>query len=442
MVAVRRIAKAAALVATIGLSARSVAAQKQVDPTEPVMPRHLVDHFPEKPSRTPTLEIPIDGLGFAAPGSIYLGARNALVSLDFLDEDHLLFSFRVPGLIHRDAKSDGESDERQIRALVLKLPEGTVQAEALWTVHDRLRYLWPIEGGHFLLRDRNRLIEGDATLRMKPYLDFPGPLLWIDLDPSGEYLVTNSLEPQKTETAADGSASAERKSEQGTGPSTAMPTGIADDDLNAEARPDMVLRVLRRDSGKVVLVSRVHSAAHLPINAEGYLENLRGHAPEWMLNFHYFEGGSRMLGTVPSGCDPEESFLSQNEILIQGCNDEGAYRLTGMTTAGRMLWIAQAPDTQTWPQLTVAANGSRLAWTTLDTAKPLDTFLPVASENVKEQSVTIFDAATGDIPLVSPLTPILDAGGNVALSPSGRRVALIDAGAIQVFDLPPPPPSP
>jgi hypothetical protein len=64
------------------------------------------------------------------------------------------------------------------------------------------------------------------------------------------------------------------------------------------------------------------------------------------------------------------------------------------------------------------------------------------SEDVKEQSVTIFDAANGDIALVSPLSPIFDAGGNVAFSPSGRRVALVNGGAIQVFELPPPPPLP
>lgn len=107
-----------------------------------------------------------------------------------------------------------------------------------------------------------------------------------------------------------------------------------------------------------------------------------------------------------------------------------------MTTDGRTLWIAQAPENQVWPQVTVAANGSRFAWTTLDTAKSLSSLVPMSSENVNEQSVTVFDTATGDIPLVSPLSPILDVGGNVAISPSGRRVALIDAGAIQVFDLP------
>jgi hypothetical protein len=39
-------------------------------------------------------------------------------------------------------------------------------------------------------------------------------------------------------------------------------------------------------------------------------------------------------------------------------------------------------------------------------------------------------------------TPALDAGGNVAISPSGCRVALLNDGAIQVFDLPSPPPLP
>jgi hypothetical protein len=40
------------------------------------------------------------------------------------------------------------------------------------------------------------------------------------------------------------------------------------------------------------------------------------------------------------------------------------------------------------------------------------------------------------------LSPVLDAGGNVAISPSGRRVAVLNAGAVEVFELPPAPPLP
>jgi hypothetical protein len=54
--------------------------------------------------------------------------------------------------------------------------------------------------------------------------------------------------------------------------------------------------------------------------------------------------------------------------------------------------------------------------------------------------VRVFDAASGNVALEAPASPPLDGGGNVAISPSGRRVAVLNAGAIQVFDLPAPPP--
>jgi hypothetical protein len=125
-------------------------------------------------------------------------------------------------------------------------------------------------------------------------------------------------------------------------------------------------------------------------------------------------------------------------VLATGCGPAGESKLVAITTAGNTLWTTQAPSTEIWPQLVVAANGSRLAWETLDTSHPVNSFAPLGTEDIKEQSVTVFDAATGDIPLVSPVSPMLDAGGNVAISPSGRRVALLNAGAIQVFDLPAP----
>ena len=46
----------------------------------------------------------------------------------------------------------------------------------------------------------------------------------------------------------------------------------------------------------------------------------------------------------------------------------------------------------------------------------------------------------GKVELLAEASPVLDAGGNVAISPSGRRVAVLDAGAIQIYTLPEPPP--
>ena len=425
---------AALAVAALSFLTQAAPAQSGIGPAvPPVKVRSLTNHFPEQPSLSPIASIPISPLGFTAPNSTYLGTRNTFVSLDFIDEDRLLFTFRVPGLIHRDLKTGEESSERQIRAVVLALPQGTVQAEALWTVHDRVRYLWPLKNGRFLLRDRNNLLLGDATLALQPFLDFPGPVLWVELDPAQQFLVTNSREP----------FAAAAKPGQVASPATAQAAVTTEEDTaEEEGRPELVVRILRRETGQVMLVSRVRSIVQLPINTTGYLENLRSRGTEWILNLSYFTGGTKMLGSVDTACDPDDNFLSENEILIAGCGADGASKLVAMTTEGKTLWMAQAPSTEVWPHLTVAPNGSRLAWTTLDTSHLVSTFAPMDTEDVKEQSVTVFDAATGDIALVSPLSPILDAGGNVAISPSGRRVALLNAAAIQIFDLPPPPPLP
>ena len=207
------------------------------------------------------------------------------MSLDFLDEDHLLFTFRVPGLIHRDKSASDPSQERQVRALVVKLPQGTIQAETVWTLHDRRRYLWMLDNGQFLLRDRDSLQLGDANLQLKPFLRFPGPVLWVEIDPDRKYVVTGSSEPP---------TSASRTGEVPS-PGTAAAT-LVSDEPQPDAEPDLILRILRRDSGKVMLVSHLRSAVHLPINEDGYLETLRGNGRNWVLNLNRFDGGSTILG--------------------------------------------------------------------------------------------------------------------------------------------------
>jgi len=415
--------------------------------------RYLVSKFPDKPSVPPSFSIRLEPLGYSAPGAGYLGARNALASLHFLDESHLLFTFRVPGLQHRDAASGEEGIERQIRAVVLTLPQGAMAAEAQWTVHDRERYLWALKNGHFLFRDRSHLFEGDATLALKPLLDFPGDVLTLDFDSGQQYMVTNSHEPAATPakpaddatlarpgTDTDGSSTAGSKPGEVTSPGTASASIAMDGDAgHRSSDAEFVVRILRRSSGEVLLVSRVRAPVHLPVNAEGYVENLRGRGGEWVLNLSYFTGGSRTLGGVESACPPDDTFLTEDVILATGCGPEGESKLVAMTTAGRTLWASQAPPTMVWPQLAVAANGLRFAWETLDVDHAVNSFAPMDDGDVKEQSVTVFDAASGNIALVSPVSPVLDVGGNVAVSPSGRRVALLNAGAVQVFDLPAPP---
>jgi hypothetical protein len=422
-----------AAVCAPGVSGQEMHAQDVSTPahTRPLKERLIPDHFPAQPTIAPTWSIPVDPLGFSPPGAIYLGSRNTLASLDFIGEDKLLFTFRVPGLLHRDGANGAQGGERQIRAVVLSLPQGSVEAETVWTVHDRMRYLWMLRDGHFLLRDRNNLLLGDASLNLKPFLQFPGPLLWLELDPAQQLLVTDSHEPAKTKAKSDDMPNP-----------TSAPALADSDQAVADGTPETVVRVLRRDSGKVMLVSRVRSAVHLPINSDGYIEELRGQGWSWVLNLSYFDGGNQTLGSVDSRCDPTGDFVSEQEILVTACTSDGSDKLVAMTTTGRSLWADQTPSVAIWPELKISPDGLRIARETLGVSHAVNAYAPIDSTDIKGQWVTVYDAATGDLALEAPLSPPLDSGGNVAISPSSRRVAVLNAGAIQVFELPAPPPLP
>jgi hypothetical protein len=380
-------------------------------PNLPVKIPTLPDRLAEKPSRAPVASIALGPLGFSAPSSIYLGQRFSYVSLDFLDEDRLLFTFRVPGLIHRDV---GQGEERQIRAVVLKLPAGAVEAEALWTVHDRQRYVWMLAGGHFLLRDRESLELGDASLELKPFLRFPGPVLSLEMDPEQKFLVTNSRE-------AAGAAEGGQKPESGS---------------------SIAVRILRRDSGEVMLISHSPSAVRLPITSEGYLEALHTPNALWLLRLNLYGGGSRILGQVESTCAPAYDFLARRELLLTTCTLAGTGMLTAITTDGQRLWEALTSNAAIWPLVVKAPDGLRMAREALAVTHPVTTSTPVSQDEIKGQLVEILDAADGRVVLETAASPILDGGGNVAISPSGRRVAVLSAGSIQLFELPPPRPLP
>jgi hypothetical protein len=395
--------------------------------------RHKQVEEPSAPqsSRPPSYTISAASLGFAPPGEIYLGARYSLVSLDFLDEDRLLFTFRVPGLFHRDPSGTADEMERHIRAVVVHVPDGAVQAEALWTLHDYGRYVFVLDGGKFALRDRDTLSLGDGSLTLTPWLHFPGPLQYVEFDPSRQYLVTESTE----------ASASHAKSGDVPSPATAQ-ASVNTDAAPPSPKQDTVLRILRSSSGEVMLVSHVRTAVHVPFNAEGYLETLRSRGISWIIQFDPFTGGASRAGLVDSVCAPRLDFISPKEYAATVCSSSNGPWFVAMTLDGHLLW--QRPDSATtiWPLLLVSKSGTRLLRETVQATHVVNAISPLSPDDLIRQNVMVLDAATGKEALRAEASPIYDAGGNVALSPSGRRVAILKDGGIQIFDLPEAPPLP
>jgi hypothetical protein len=117
----------------------------------------------------------------------------------------------------------------------------------------------------------------------------------------------------------------------------------------------------------------------------------------------------------------------------------GGHRLVAMSTDGHRLWEDTISSQAIWPLLVMAPDGSRLVRETLAVNHEINAYAPLDTEDIKGQLIRVLDAANGKVAMEAPATPPLDAGGNVAISPSGQRVALLNAGALEVFDLPAPP---
>ena len=276
---------------------------------------------------------------------------------------------------------------------------------------------------------------------LKPLLQFPGPLLWLELDPTQQFMVTNSLEPAVEKTSDN--ADSRKAAHPSLNPGDLGKTDPAHEDPGAaeSGKTNLVVRILHRESGKVLLVSRVPRTVHLPINSDGYVESMRGRGQQWVLSQNYFGGGSRVMGKVESVCSPAFDFVSDRELLVTACAPDGGWNLVAMDTTGLHLWEVRTSGATIWPLLVSTPDGARLVRETIALNRSADGYERVLdADAVKGQLVRVFNAADGKLVLESPASPVLDSGGNVAISPTGRRVAILNAGAIQVFDLPAAPP--
>jgi hypothetical protein len=240
------------------------------------------------------------------------------------------------------------------------------------------------------------------------------------MDPEERFLVTTSREPEKQ----------------------ATPSLHTTDAPDESAPANILLRVVRRETNQVLLVSRVRALTHLAFNSEGYVEALRSHGIVWMLNLNYFTGGSRLLGQMESTCMPRIDFLAPTLMLTTGCGLSGERRLAAISTASELKWIDEAHSASVWPEMVRSANGTRRAEETLEATHPITASAPLDAGDVKGQAVRVLDTGTGELLLETAASPVYDAGGNVALSPSGRRLAVLNNGALEIFDLPAPQASP
>ncbi|HYK37896.1 hypothetical protein [Alloacidobacterium sp.] len=366
----------------------------------------------------PDFRIPIAPLGYIAPSSFYLTARLSSISLDFIDKDHLLFTFRMPGLMKRLPNDPPDDEDQMIHAIVLELPDGKVMAEADWRMHDRSRYMWRLADGHFLVRERSSLYLTDSSLELHPYISVDTALESVQISPDRKLIVVEAEgKKQKPETVA----------------STAPTLG----DPPPESKPVQIL-ILRSETRTLIARAETLNAVEIPMVGEGRIEAIPGNQNRWLIRYLPFHGDARTITQVESACHPTEETMSSNVTLVMTCPRSGDdHQVFAVTLDGRTLWQQRWESRYIWPTFQLTQDGSRFAYSSLQVNHPVGIMDPIDETNIANQMVGVFDTQTGQLRLVKNATPILSAGQNYALSPDGLRFAVLRQGAIEVYDLPP-----
>lgn len=394
---------------------------------------------PPPPAAVPEERIPVGPLGYRPPGSLYMLSGRAFSSLDFIDAHHLLFTFHQPRLMRREPNPDRFEDDQIIQAVVLNLPGGTVQASSEWRMHDRWRYVWALGGGKFLVRQKNSYSLTDASLKLHSYIDVPTPILSTEVSPDGRVLV---IEHQYERHTAEQHHKLEAQAQEYGEPPPPEDTQIT---------------VVNIASREVLAALRTASPISVPVTSTGYVgvakdkDEAQGLAgvgkdkgagqfdDEFLVRFIPFAGDSLILGRVASQCIPHENFLNQKALVIESCGlKSGDIFLDAWTTDGKKLWTGRRDGHLVWPTFAYSRKGDRFALSMLHVSHIIDLLDSLNDEDVREQVIQVFDAATGALLMATNASPILTAGQNFALSDDGERLAVLREGAIEIYNVPSP----
>lgn len=382
----------------------------------PAYARGHTTHEDTAPQAKLLARIPVAPLGYHAPGALYLLSRESFASLDFIDARHLLFTFHENKLLHREQNAPASDDDQMIHALVLALPDGHIVTAADWRMHDHLRYLWPLSGGRFLVRQRNQYWTTDASLQPRAFLRSPTPVLHTEVSPDGKLaLIEDAYKPPAPE--------GQKK--------------LTDDEADVPQAQDALIAMVDVDSKALKAELRTQVPIELPITSSGYVGLKEMDRDQYEVAFYSFQGEKKVLGRVASVCTPRITFLSATALMIASCgpNTVDSY-LDAWTIDGRKLWSGRRDGRTAWPTFAVALNGSRFAIGLLQVDEPFSTPDSLYDEDVKGQSVQVFDTNTGGLLLTTSASPVLTAGQNFALSPDGSWFAVLRNGAIEVYQVP------
>jgi hypothetical protein len=372
----------------------------------------------------PTIRIPLEPMGFQSILPEFLLSGNSMLTVNFVDDDHLLVTFGLRRLMKRDPDDPPNDDDRTVGAALVELPSGKVIAKTQWRLHDRGQYLWALGHGRFLLRVRDNLTmiaplaePPENAFRETPFLHNERHLLAMIVSADDDLLTIETADRQAQNSAHFSGDSQDTN-----------PAPVQINFYRLFSKGPAADQLVVASAG----VLRARTALALPLTSAGFLDVLEGGPNRWLFNFDTHAGKVSELAEFDTTCYPRTTFVSHSEFIAFGCRG-GADKqdIAGFNLHGDAMWQQNFYESQLSPTFSFAPSVGRFAMGRTIVNAPLDSFSLLSSGAATAQEVRVYQMYSGKQLFRTQCTPIVRAGQNFALSPDGMRLAVLRETVVQ-----------
>jgi hypothetical protein len=372
------------------------------------------------------LRIPLEPLGFQPLLEDFLLEGSSGLTVDFVDNDHLLVTFQAQHLMRREPDARPEDDDRMIEAVLVELPSGRALARAEWRVHDRMQYLWNLGHGRFLLRVRDRLtmlaplaqLGTEQPFAGEPLLDEPERHVVAVLVSSNQDLLT--VETMRRLGGAAGTAS------------NVTFAGTEKDEAPVQIRFYRLAETADGLAAAPAGVIRTRVAVAIPMTTAGFLEVLEGGKNRWLFNFNEHAGKVDELAEWDTSCFPRPTFVGHSEFVAFGCRgSDDKLEIAGFNLKGEEMWEQGLYENYVSPTFDFAPAAGRFALERTMVSVLMDADASLSSGAVAGEEVRVYQAYNGKVLLKADCSPVERAAQNYALSPDGLRLAVTQQTAVR-----------
>lgn len=389
----------------------------------------------------PAVRIPLDSLGYEPQYPQFLAAGSSMLTVNYVDKTHLLFTFAVHRLMERIPNDPPNDEDRMVEAVLVELPSGQVMARTDWRLHDSGQYLWNLGRGRFLLRTGDTLatfapvanLASGQPFRQREFLTTKRRIGVVLLSPEADLLIVETAE--RTPPAPPAPAPL-----FGPTPKPALaPIGKPGD-------PDPVAlsfyRLAVPETGDMVEAdfAGVAHAAHfgdIAAMSAGHIAVVDEGRQQWGFNFKPFKGAVKELAPFASTCDPTPRLVSSSEFIAFGCHSgDSPQVLGGFNLGGEEMWEQNLSGDFIATFIAFAPESGRFALGRVMGNAAIDD-LQGSSAGLTGQSVVVYQMESGKQLLHVDCSPVVRAGQNFALSPDGMSLAVVRENAVEIFPLPP-----